>query len=180
MKKVINILIVLILIQACYGNSKKEVKQNIQEILELSNNKINVENDTILISEKHNPNSIVCDLDGDKLQDSVQIVLNKNNMKYGLKISFGNKNTEYLGMGIEVLGQGFDDLNWVGIFEVAPQNEIYYNNVDDVGNLITEEEVKETDKIKLPNDGIFIHQSESCGGGIIYLKNGKFDWIQQA
>ncbi|MBI3240238.1 MAG: hypothetical protein HYZ43_15560 [Flavobacteriia bacterium] len=28
-------------------------------------------------------------------------------------------------------------------------------------------------------DGDFIHQAESCGGGVIYLKNGKFQWIQQ-
>ncbi|MCH5597482.1 hypothetical protein [Niabella ginsengisoli] len=82
-------------------------------------------------------------------------------------------------MGKEILGQGFDDLEWVGVFEVAPKNEIYYNNVNDDGEIITEEQVKETDKIKLPNDGIFIHQKETGGGGIIYLKNGKFEWIQQ-
>ena len=82
-------------------------------------------------------------------------------------------------MGKEIAGQGFDDIDWVGIFEVAPKNEIYYNNVNDDGEIIMEDEVKETDKIRLPNDGIFIHQSESCGGGVIYLKNGKFEWIQQ-
>lgn len=42
-----------------------------------------------------------------------------------------------------------------------------------------DEEIKEEDKIKLPNDGIFIHADESCGGGIIYLNNGKYNWIQQ-
>ena len=38
---------------------------------------------------------------------------------------------------------------------------------------------KEVDKIKLENDGICIHAEESCGGGIIYLNNGKYEWIQQ-
>jgi hypothetical protein len=81
-------------------------------------------------------------------------------------------------MGKEVLGQGFDDISWVGIFEKAPQGEIYWNNVID-GEIISDEEMKESDKINLLNDGIFIHQAESCGGGVIYLKDGKFEWIQQ-
>ena len=41
------------------------------------------------------------------------------------------------------------------------------------------EDVKEENKIKLPNDAIFIHQAESCGGGIIYWENRKYHWIQQ-
>lgn len=163
-------------------NETKEKSKN-EKINEQS--KKNLENlnqeakDTIIISQKHKPNSISCDLDGDNLPDVVKIVQNTNNKKYGLEIIFGNKKVEYLGMGKDILGQGFDDINWVGIFEKAPKNEIYWNNVNDDGEIISEEDVKEIDKIKLPNDGIFIHQSESCGGGVIYLKNGKFEWIQQ-
>ena len=136
-------------------------------------------NDNIIISKKHNPNSIFLDLDGDGLQDVVNIVQNIENQKYGLEILFGNKKLDYLGMGKDIAGQGIDDIDWVGIFEVAPKNEIYYNNVSDDGEILTEDQVKESDKIKLANDGIFIHQTESCGGGVIYLKNGKYEWIQQ-
>lgn len=135
--------------------------------------------DTIVISKKHNPNSISCDLDGDKLTDHVTIVRNTLNDKYGFKIVFGNKKVQYLGMGKKVAGQDFDDIDWVGIFEVAPKGEKYYNNVSEDGEILSEDVVPEKDKIKLPNDGIFIHQEESCGGGIIYLKKGKFEWIQQ-
>jgi hypothetical protein len=134
--------------------------------------------DTITDSKKHNPNVIFCDLDGDNLSDTVKIVLNNNNEKYGLKIIFGNEEITYLGMGKEILEQNFDDLDWVGIFEVASKGEVYFNNVIG-GEIITEEEVLESDKIKLPNDGIYIHAAESCGGGIIYLDKGKFEWIQQ-
>lgn len=132
----------------------------------------------ITISQKHDPNIILCDLDGDNLSDTVQIVLNSTNEKYGLRIIFGNGKITYFGMGKEVLGQDFDDLDWVGKFEVAPKGEVYFNNVNG-GEIITEEEVQESDKIKLPNDGIYIHADESCGGGIIYLNNGRFEWIQQ-
>ncbi|HBV16664.1 hypothetical protein [Chryseobacterium carnipullorum] len=135
--------------------------------------------DIIVLSQKHSPNSISCDLDGDHLPDMVNIVLNKENKKYGLEILFGNKKVDYLGMGKDILGQGFDDLDWVGVFEKAPKGELYWNNVNDDGDIMSDEDVKESDKIKLPHDGIFIHQEEACGGGVIYWKNGKFDWIQQ-
>lgn len=133
----------------------------------------------IVISQKHSPNSISCDLDGDHLPDIVKIVQNKKNKKYGLEIIFGNKKVEYMGMGKDILGQGFDDLNWVGVFEKAPKGNMYWNNVNEDGDIISDEEVPESDKIKLPADGIFIHQDEACGGGIIYFTDGKFEWIQQ-
>lgn len=136
-------------------------------------------NDHIIISKKHNPNTISLDLDGDGLKDVVNIVQDLENQKYGLEILFGNKKIDILGMGKDIAGQGIDDIEWVGIFEVAPKNEIYYNNVSEDGEILTEDQVKESDKIGLPNDGIFIHQAESCGGGVIYLKNGKYEWIQQ-
>lgn len=135
--------------------------------------------DTIALSGKHHPNTITCDLDGDLRTDSVQIVQNTKNSKYGLKIIFGNKNIEYLGMGATVVGQDFDDIGWAGIFKTAPKGDLYWNNVSDEGEIISDEDVKEEDKIRLPNDGIFIHEAEACGGGVIYLKDGKFEWIQQ-
>ncbi|MCD9855887.1 hypothetical protein LUD75_14270 [Epilithonimonas sp. JDS] len=136
-------------------------------------------NDHIIISKKHKPNTISLDLDGDGLMDIVNIVQDLENQKYGLEILFGNKKMDILGVGKDIAGQGIDDIEWVGIFEVAPKNEVYYNNVSDDGEILSEDQVKESDKIKLPNDGIFIHNAESCGGGVIYLKNGKYEWIQQ-
>src|SRR5215217_5884814 len=118
--------------------------------------------DTIVLSRKHHPNTIICDLDGDDVTDSVHIVQHLNNGKYGLKIIFGNKRTEYMGMGVDVLGQGFDDINWAGVFEKAPKGEVYWNNVNDEGEIISEEQVKAADKITLINDGIFIHEAEAC------------------
>lgn len=136
--------------------------------------------DTIVISTKHKTNKILCDLDGDGLNETVEIVRGKKSGKSGLRIVFGNgKRTDYLGIGKDIAGQGFDEIDWAGIFEKAPKNEVYYNNVNEDGEIIGDDEVKEEDKIKLLNDGIFIHADESCGGGIIYLNNGKYDWIQQ-
>ncbi len=135
--------------------------------------------DSIILSAQHKPNYILADLDGDNSTDSVQLIQHIANKKYGLLIKFGNHTTTLLGAGQDVLQQGFDDLDWVGVFEKAQKGDVYWNNVNDEGEIIGEDQVPETAKIRLPNDGIFIHAAESCGGGVIYLKNGKFEWIQQ-
>lgn len=177
MKQIIVIFTLTFLALTSCNDKQNEIKKSKVETTDDITATQNIEN-TITNSTKHKPNFILCDLDGDNLSDTVTIVMNKKNKKYGLKIIFGTKEIEYLGLGKEVLGQDFDDLNWVGTFEVAPKGEAYFTNVDG-GEIITEEDVKESDKIKLPNDGIYIQAHESCGGGVIYLNNGKFDWIQQ-
>ena len=175
---------ILIFIAVLFVSCKKEekeqaaiktVKTDIKKPVESVNN-----TDTIVISTKHKVNKITCDIDGDNLDETVEIVRSTNSGKSGLRITFGNgKKTDYLGLGNNVLQQGFDEIDWAGIFEKAPKNEVYWNNVSDDGEIMGDEEIKEEDKIKLLNDGIFIHAEESCGGGVIYLKDGKYEWIQQ-
>ena len=97
-----------------------------------------------------------------------------------MKIRYGNKKTDYLGMGKEVINQGFDDFNWIGVFEKVEKGETYWSNLDENDEFITDEsQVKEEDKVKLQNDGIFVHQAESCGEGIIYRNGNNYNWIQQ-
>ena len=170
-------IIILILILTIITSCKKENES--QKKIERTKTE-KKDNDTIEISTKHKINKIICDLDGDKLNEIVEIVKSTKSGKSGLRIVFGNgKRTDYFGMGNEILKQGFEEIDWAGIFEKAPKNETYWNNVNEDGDILSEEEIKESDKIKLLQDGIFMHAEESCGGGIIYLKNGNYEWIQQ-
>ncbi|HEX8015097.1 MAG TPA: hypothetical protein VF465_07675 [Flavobacterium sp.] len=180
--KIRNLIVIILIFISC----KKELKEESEKIQNKEYNTVvkretEVKNiDTIETSKKHKTNKILCDLDGDNLNEIVEIVRSTKNGKSGLRIIFGNGNrTDYFGMGNNILEQGFDEIDWAGIFEKAPKNEIYWNNVNGEGDILTDEEIKESDKIKLLNDGIFMHAKESCGGGIIYLKNGKYEWIQQ-
>lgn len=180
----IRILFLLSLIAvSCKNETKTETPTAIQKDTTQIATKPEIkteESDTIVISKKHKTNQILCDLDGDGKNETVEIVRSTNSDKSGLKITFGNgTRTDYFGLGHNVLEQGFDEIDWAGIFEKAPKGEIVWNNVNDEGEIMGDDEIKEEDKIKLPNDGIFIHAEESCGGGIIYLKNGKYEWIQQ-
>ncbi|WP_433836396.1 hypothetical protein [Flavobacterium anhuiense] len=181
--KIRTLLLLSVFAISCKKETKTEtLKINPKDSLEVTEKKKpeTQTSDTIVLSTKHKTNKILCDLDGDNLEETVEIFRSTKNDKSGLKITFGNGNrTDYFGFGNDILGQGFDEIDWAGIFEKAPKNEIYFNNVNDDGEIIGEEQVAEEDKIKLPNDGIFIHADESCGGGVIYLKNGKYEWIQQ-
>lgn len=167
---------------SCCTNAPKQEGQASKIDVTQSDLDIN-DKEEIILSQTHRKNKITCDLDGDGFDEIVEIVRNTKSKKSGLRITFGNKGkVDILGLGEDVLGQGFDEFDWVGVFEVAPKNKKYWNNVNEDGDIITEEEqekIKEEDKITLLNEGIYIHASESCGGGIIYLKNGKYQWIQQ-
>jgi len=176
---------ILIITAILFVSCKKEEKLKTEaQAVKTDSIKKTIENktntDTIVISTKHKVNKITCDLDGDNLDETVEIVRSTKNGKSGLRITFGNgKKTDYLGLGNDILNQGFDEIDWTGILKKAPKNEFYWNNVNDDGEIMADEEIKEEDKIKLLNDGIYIHAEESCGGGIIYLKNGQYEWIQQ-
>ena len=176
----------LILFTLVFISCKKKVKEESEKVQNKESNTVAIREtevkniDTIQISKKHKTNKILCDLDGDNLNEIVEIVRSTKNGKSGLRVIFGNGNrTDYFGMGNNIVEQGFDEIDWAGIFEKAPKNEIYWNNVNEDGEILSEEQIKEVDKIKLANDGIYMHAEESCGGGIIYLKNGKYEWIQQ-
>ncbi|AEA45573.1 hypothetical protein [Fluviicola taffensis] len=170
---------IILLISSCNnGQTPKEFKQKPIQIR--VDEKINItKSDTIIKSKKHHFKDIICNLDGDKLLDSVKIVQNTINKKYGLKISYGNKRIDYLGMGKEVIHQGFDDLEWIGVFEKVNKGDTIWSNVDGGEIIADDSQIKDEDKVILQNDGIFIHQLESCGGGIIYRDGKYYKWVQQ-
>lgn len=188
-KKYFVLLICCTALASCFETTKSSVdkeiirtKMNSQYTTEKSAEpKLVKTDDGLQLSKDHQKNTIYADLDGDGLQESIAIVIDPKNNKSGLRIQYGDSSrpNTYFGLGKDVLEQGFDDVDWAGVFDVAPKNEVYFNNVNEQGDIIGEDEVKDSDKILLKNDAIFIHAQESCGGGIIYLENGKYKWIQQ-
>ncbi len=133
------------------------------------------------IAYSHDPYKITGMFNNDDFLDTAFIVKDIDNNKEGLIIRYGLSNPydlTILGAGKKVLGQRFDEFNWVGDFKTIPKGSKKASNVDDDGEIITEE-IPNSLKIELPNDGIYIHASESCGGGIIYFDDESYQWIQQ-
>lgn len=120
------------------------------------------------------------DIDGDKLLDTVYMVRSTINKKYGLKISYGNKEIDYIGMGTETSGLGLANLNWVGVMERVDKGRTVWTNLDDNGEFRTDEDtVRENEKVYLHNDAIYLHAAESCGGGILYRNGEEYAWVVQ-
>lgn len=165
-----------------FSCNKKDVSKNIQSSVEDTTVVIAVDtivNDTEeYFLEKRQP-FILADIDGDSKCDSIIIIKDKDSQKEGLRIVYANKKIDTLGIWSNVAGQNFDDISWAGIFKKAPKGNRYANNVDENWLIITDEEILPEDWIILPNDGIYLHMDESCGGGVIYLEDNEYKWIQQ-
>jgi hypothetical protein len=135
--------------------------------------------DTTDYSQPERPDFILADIDGDNKQDSVIIIKDRASDKEGLRIVFASAKVDTLGIVRDVAGEGFDDISWAGIFEKAPKGNQYADNTDDEGDFRDMEKVPDSEWLTLKADGIFIHAAESCGGGMIYLEDGVYKWIQQ-
>ena len=181
--KNIKFLLLSLFIFSCSKNEESAIQNEnkISKKIIVDSQKIEKKDKSDFIySKKHKPNFLFSDFDGDGEKDSAIIVKNLKNGKFGLKFHFANGKKEILGAGKDVLKQGFDDFNWIGVFEIAKKGEVYWNNVNDEGEIITEDSIIEKlPKVTLPNNAVLIHQLESCGGGVIYLDKDKFNWIQQ-
>ncbi len=128
------------------------------------------------IKEDAIPFYIKGDFFGDGVEDIAVLVKDSKNMvKIGI-INYG-KSTRVYFLGEKNDPFEIDDYNWVGIFEKVPEGEVLWSNYTD--DFREFKEVPEKEKVRLNYDAIFVHQLEACGGGFIFWKNGKFNWLQQ-
>lgn len=117
------------------------------------------------------------DFFGDQIEDIAILIELKSNVKLCV-INFGQDTL------IRIIGNnqkwdftGMDDFSWAGKFRVAEKGEILWSNyVDDFRRF---KEVPESEKVILDYDAIYVHASESCGGGYIFWQDEKFKWLQQ-
>jgi len=132
------------------------------------------------ISTNHNPYMISGYFNWDEIMDTAVLLQDKITGKEGLLIKHGAIDEQFLfGAGEEVLSQNFDDFSWVGAFQKVYKGTKASSNIDEETGEIMIEDVPDSLKTTLPADGIYIHASESCGGGIIYWDHEEYNWIQQ-
>ena len=130
------------------------------------------------VSKEHQPFMVTGYFNPDKILDTAILVRHKSTGKDALFIKHGGTNKSFLLKSGKDVGADFDDFHWVGQSEVVKKGRKVWNNVVD-GEIIGEDQVPDNKKIALENDGIFIHEDEGGGGGIIYFKEGKYVWVQQ-
>jgi len=93
-------------------------------------------------------------------------------------INYGEKNKiEFVGDVSEKESQKPGNYGWAGVFEKIETREVLWSNYEDDFRAL--EDVPENKKVVLDHDAIYIHEDEACGGGFIFWKDSKFNWLQQ-
>lgn len=130
------------------------------------------------ISKEHQPFMVTGYFNPDDILDTAILIRHKSTGKDALFVKHGRTDDFFLLKNGKDVGVDFPDFNWVGQFEIIQKGAKIWDNVID-GEIVGEDQVPESKKINLKTDGIFVHIDEGGGGGIIYYKNGKYEWVQQ-
>ena len=149
------------------NESIQEIKKEIAKYSEFKNLSLNTDIE---------PFCLKGDFFGDKKSD---IVILLKNSEGETKIGFINNGTK---TKVHILGNKNDPFkmnsySWIGVFEKVNKGEVLWSNYED--DFVDFKDVPENKKVRLTYNALYTHASESCGGGFIYWKDGKFNWLQQ-
>jgi len=172
------LLIGSVIILSCKNHSKNQEKNTNVISLSQNSNTGNKVEEGYTNSKNHDPYLLIGDFNGDSYIDTLKIVTNNKTRKDALLYKFGITKQEIILPNGNMLGQDFDDFNWIGEMHKIVKGNKVWNNVKN-GEIIGQNQVGDSEKIILQTDAVFIHESEGGGGGIIYWLNGEFHWIQQ-
>lgn len=119
---------------------------------------------------------IAGDFFGDKVNDYAFFIIDTSNK---VKLAFIDKGESEK---IRILGLkddpfDIDDYRWAEIFKKVEKGDVLWSNYTDDFRKLSE--VPENEKVILNYDALYLHAAESCGGGFVFWKDGKFNWLQQ-
>lgn len=115
------------------------------------------------------------DFFGDETED-IAILVNKDEETKIAFIDYGTESKiKFLGIGKDSIG--ISDYAWAEVFNsVKKLDTLWSNYVDGFRDI---HEVPLNEKIVLNYNAIYVHMLEACGGGFIFWKDNKWNWLQQ-
>ncbi|MGB0429639.1 MAG: hypothetical protein ACPGLV_04135 [Bacteroidia bacterium] len=127
---------------------------------------------TLSVTNRFETNYIIGDFYGDDIEDIAALV--EKGDQVGLCIINQNDSTSYY---LFKNNDHIEDYRWAGVFKKVPAgNTLWSNYIDDFRDF---KDVPDSEKVVLEYDALFVHAQESCGGGFIFWKDNKFNWLQQ-
>lgn len=131
---------------------------------------------SLSISSEMEPFFLRGDFFGDHVNDLVVLLENNKNQTMIGFINYGNNTKVYI-LGTENDPFNMYDYSWVGIFQKVKKGEVLWSNYED--DFVEYKDIPENKKVRLNYNALYLHASESCGGGYVFWKDGKFTWLQQ-
>jgi hypothetical protein len=126
----------------------------------------------LTLTSKFKNNHFEGDFFGDDTTDLAALVQDGENV--WLCIINNMDSSDYL---LYSSNQNPTDFGWAGIFKKVNAGDTLWSNYAD--DFLAFSEVPDSEKVVLTYDAIYAHVQEACGGGFIYWKDGKFNWLQQ-
>ena len=116
------------------------------------------------------------DFFGDGIEDDLFRMIDPNGKVRLMIINHQKNGSKVYGLGGEkdpfgIEGYGFTILNKM------PKGTTLWSNYED--DFREFESVPKNEIVKLNYDAIYVHEAEACGGGFIFWKNNKWNWLQQ-
>lgn len=127
---------------------------------------------TFSVTNRFETNYVNGDFYGDGIEDIAALV--EKGDQVGLCIINQNESASYYLFGDD---DHIEDYLWAGVFKKVPAGDTLWSNYEeDFRNF---KDVPDSEKVILDYDALFLHAQESCGGGFVFWKDGKFNWLQQ-
>lgn len=148
----------------------KRIEEEFLKFNQFENYQLDTENDIFCLKG---------DFFGDKITDTAILLRCKNLNKeeyYDKNIVILNYNTTSKEPKVTFLSDE-DGYEWVGVFIKINAGTALWSNYDE--DFIDFKDVPKKDKVFLNYDAFLLHAAESCGGGFVFWKNNKFNWLQQ-
>lgn len=166
MKRIILSFIILFLI-AC----KEQSRVDVDFISDFKSEELL--SDKYLLSSQIEPNILTADFNGDGKDDKVTIIQEKASQKIGLLFQHSDGSHYIVGAGKVFTEDGWDDMNWLGVFEIETNKKQTKTLIDEeTYDIIGEEEVI------LPNIAVAIRAKESSGG-LLYFNSKEYQYLHQ-
>ena len=116
------------------------------------------------------------DFFGDGISDDLYRMTDVNGNIRLIIVNHQQNGSKIYGLGGEKDPFNISSYDFGILYKVDKQTLLWSNYTDDFREM---KDVPKNEIVKLNYDAIYVHFEESCGGGYIFWKNGKWNWLQQ-
>ena len=128
------------------------------------------------LAKDYNVFAIKGDFFGDGIEDDLYRMIDINGNTRLMIINYTQNGSKIYGLGGNKDPFNIEDYSFGQLSKVPKGTPLWSNYDDDFREF---KNVPKNEIVKINHDAIYVHYEESCGGGFIFWKNNKWNWLQQ-